>query len=167
MSSIAASQKHRDDLMKHLEYLGQATSTETALFHQTAAMTYGLGITDMKALSLLIQEGSHTAGQLKTALHLTTGAITNLIDRLERRHFVIREADPNDRRKVIVTADLKQFAANKNVYEPIGNAYRTFHQTLPTSELEILVGYFERSLELTHQETVALQDSKFLKISAE
>lgn len=163
MSSTISPQDHRDRLIKRLEYLGQATSTETALFHQTAAAAYGLGITDMKALSFLIQDGPHTAGQLKTALHLTTGAITNLIDRLEKRHFVAREADLNDRRKVIVVANLKQLTASKNVYESIGNTYRKFHETLPTSELDILVRYFEQSLELTRQETVALQDNQTAK----
>ena len=35
---------------------------------------------------------------------LTTGAITGVIDRLERAGYVRRERDPADRRKVIVRA---------------------------------------------------------------
>jgi DNA-binding MarR family transcriptional regulator len=163
MSSTNSAKTHRATLIEHLEHLGQASSTETALFHQAAAAAYGLGITDMKALSLLTQEGSRTAGQLKTALHLTTGAVTNLIDRLEKRHFVMREADPDDRRKVIVVANFKQLAASKNVYEPIGKSYRKLHETLPTNELEILVRYFETSLELTRQEIIALQKNQATK----
>src|SRR5262245_7314838 len=92
----------RRTLVDRLQVLGQAASTETARFHQVAAATLGLGVTDMKALSVLLLEGPMTAGQLARRLSLTTGAVTYVINHLERRDFVKRAPDPRDRRRVIV-----------------------------------------------------------------
>lgn len=43
------------------------------------------------------------AGELLKEAQVTSGAITNRIDRLERRGWVRRDVDPDDRRQVIVT----------------------------------------------------------------
>src|SRR2546430_12442949 len=61
---------HRKALMGQMQFLGQRASTETALFHQAAAAKWGLGITDTKTISVLLQEGPMTAGQLGRRLSL-------------------------------------------------------------------------------------------------
>ncbi len=43
-----------------------------------------------------------TAGQLLSAMMITSGAVTNRIDRLERRGLIRRDADPADGRVVLV-----------------------------------------------------------------
>ena len=45
-----------------------------------------------------------SAGRIATALGLTSGATTAAIDRLERAGYVHRQADPTDRRRVLVVA---------------------------------------------------------------
>lgn len=146
----------REALVDQLQFLGQMASTETALFHQLAAARYGLGVTDMKALSALQQEGPMTAGQLATRLSLTTGAVTNVIDRLQRQDLVKRTADPNDRRKVIVTINEETLASGDNVYRSMGEAFSRLLRTYSTEQLEFLVRYYQASIELTKQETAKL-----------
>lgn len=146
----------REALVDQLQFLGQMASTETALFHQVAAAKYGLGITDMKALSALQQEGPMTAGQLAKRLSLTTGAVTNVIDRLERQDFVTRAPDTTDRRKVIVTVNQKKLAAGDNVYLSMGEAFSTLYGTYSTEQLEFLTQYYQASIELTKQEIAKL-----------
>jgi DNA-binding MarR family transcriptional regulator len=43
-----------------------------------------------------------TAGTIGEHTGLTTGAVTGLMDRLEKAGYVRRERDPHDRRKVVV-----------------------------------------------------------------
>jgi DNA-binding MarR family transcriptional regulator len=50
--------------------------------------------------------GPATAGQLATWTGLTTGAITAMLDRLEKAGFVRREPHPDDRRKVVVVPNM-------------------------------------------------------------
>lgn len=148
--------KRREELIARLQFLGEMASTETALFHQTAAATYGLGITDVKMISILMQEGPMTAGQIAKRLSLTTGAVTNVIDRLERRDFVKREADAHDRRKVIVVVNQQKLLAGGNIYRSMGEAFDRLLRTYSTEELEFLTRYYQASIELTKQEITKL-----------
>ena len=148
--------KHRTELFAQLQMLGEISSSETALFHQAAAAKYGLGITDMKALGALMQEGPMTAGQITKRLSLTSGAVTSLIDRLERRNFVQRAPDPTDRRKVVVIPNLETLASGENVYLSMGEAFNRLYETYSTEQLEFLVRYLKASIELNKQEIAKL-----------
>lgn len=152
-------QERRAALISQLIVLGEMASTETALFQQAAAAKYGLGITDMKALSVLFREGPMTAGHIAQRLSLTTGAVTSVIDRLERRGVVRRTPDPKDRRKVIVTIDYEALASGENVYRSMGEAFASLHETYSTEQLEFLVRYHQKSIELTKQEIAKLAKS--------
>jgi DNA-binding MarR family transcriptional regulator len=66
------------------------------------AAAQGVHPTDLIAASYLHDTGRATAGRLAEITGLTTGAMTACIDRLERAGFAKREADANDRRKVIL-----------------------------------------------------------------
>lgn len=146
----------RRALVDQLQYLGQMASTETALFHQVAAAKYGLGITDMKTLSALMQEGPMTAGQLAKRLSLTTGAVTNVIDRLQRQDFVQRTPDAADRRKVIVTVNQQKLASGLNAYLSMGESFSELLGTYSTEQLEFLAQFYRASLEITKQEIAKL-----------
>jgi len=146
----------RAALIDQLIVLGQIASTEPALFHQAAAAACGLGITDMKTLSILLQEGPLTAGRIAERLSLTTGAVTNVIDRLERQDFVTREPDAKDRRKVIVTVNQTKLAPTDNVYRSMGETFATLLQTYSVEELAFLVQYHQASIALTKHEIAKL-----------
>jgi DNA-binding MarR family transcriptional regulator len=160
-------QEHRRELFAQLQLLGEVASTETALFHQAAAAKYGLGITDMKALGVLLQEGPLTAGQIAKRLSLTSGAVTNLIDRLERQDLVKRVADLSDRRKVIVTVNYEKLASGENVYLSMGEAFYKLYETYTTEQLEFLVQYHKASIELNKQEIAKLAKHKRILPDAE
>jgi DNA-binding MarR family transcriptional regulator len=147
------SRSRRDELIAHLELLGELNATQTALFQQAAAATYGLGITEMKALSILMREGPRTAGQLSAGLNLTSGAVTGVVDRLVRRGFARRTQDERDRRKVVVEVDLAALASGENAYAGIGAAFADLHAGYTTEQLEFLARYLETSLEITKKET--------------
>lgn len=77
-------------------------SARAVMFHQVISEKLGLNATDHKCLDFLHSSGPVTAGQLAELTGLTTGAVTNVIDRLEKAGYVIRDKDPNDRRRVVV-----------------------------------------------------------------
>jgi DNA-binding MarR family transcriptional regulator len=70
-----------------------------------AAEEVGLNPSDLGCLCLLLLHGPIPAGRIAELTGLTTGAITGVIDRLERAGFASRVVDPSDRRKVIVMPD--------------------------------------------------------------
>ncbi|MCC5576971.1 MarR family transcriptional regulator [Microtetraspora sp. AC03309] len=68
------------------------------------AQRVGVGPTDLLCLHTLNREGPSTAGALSARLGRTTGAITQMIDRLQRAGYVQRRPHPEDRRSVLVEA---------------------------------------------------------------
>ena len=80
----------------------RALSARTIFLHQAIADRLGLNITDHKCLDILVRQGAMTAGRLAQESGLTTGAITGVVDRLEKRGFARRAADDRDRRKTLV-----------------------------------------------------------------
>ncbi|HEY3889225.1 MAG TPA: MarR family transcriptional regulator [Caulobacteraceae bacterium] len=94
----------RDELSEALNRAMRETSGLGVLHSQTIAARLGVNSTDLECLDLIVMRGPVTAGDLARATGLTTGAITGVIDRLERAGFAAREPDPADRRKVRVRA---------------------------------------------------------------
>lgn len=97
----------------------------------------GLNRTDMRALDIINMQQGLTAGQLAARLKLTTGAITGVLDRLERAGHARRTHDQEDRRRVVVqpTAEAKRFGSV--VFRQLGD------------ELDqLLAGYAEHDREL-------------------
>jgi DNA-binding MarR family transcriptional regulator len=67
-----------------------------------AAERFGVGATDFDVLVLLDTAGPLAAGRIAEAMAITTGAVTGLIDRLERAGYVQRTRHETDRRQVLI-----------------------------------------------------------------
>ncbi|WP_158882035.1 MarR family winged helix-turn-helix transcriptional regulator [Amycolatopsis anabasis] len=102
------------DVLERFGELGRENSTLAVLRHARIAEQMGLSGTDHKALDLVSRaEGPLTAGRIAQLTGLSTGAVTGVIDRLERGGFVRRVRDREDRRKVlveIVPMDMERYA---------------------------------------------------------
>jgi DNA-binding MarR family transcriptional regulator len=143
-------------LIEELSLLGEIYSTETALFHQTAASKLGLGVSDMKTLSILLREGPQSAGQIAERLSLTSGAVTSVINRLESRRFVTRKPDAKDGRKVVVAPNTDQLAESNAVYASIGLAFESLHQSYTVQERAFLVRYHKDAIAVLKEQTALL-----------
>jgi DNA-binding MarR family transcriptional regulator len=146
----------RDQLIDRLRMLGEDEATQTALFQQLAAAHYGLGVTHMKALSILLREGPQSAGALVERLHVTSGAVTGVVDRLVAAGVATREADPADRRRIRVAADPGGLAGRENVYAAIGAAFESLYAEYSLEQLRFLAAHLERSIAITREHTARL-----------
>lgn len=79
----------------------------------------GINRTDARCLDLIDMAGRMTAGELARASGLTTGAVTALLDRLERAGLVRRVRDEEDRRRVFVELTSQAQRRAAEVYGPI------------------------------------------------
>ena len=110
--------------------LVQKETRVATLFIHTIAEKIGLQLTDIRCLDHLMDVEHATAGDIAKVTHLTTRAVTAMIDRLEKMKLVKRSADTKDRRKIIITLYNKNFHKSnvattfftKNVTELL-NAY--------------------------------------------
>src|SRR5438874_13666976 len=90
--------------MQELEYALRRGSAQGTIFGQTVANTVGISGSDLECLDFLNLEGRGTAGRLAEDTGLTTGAITGVVDRLEKAGLARRERDPAHRRQVSLAA---------------------------------------------------------------
>jgi DNA-binding MarR family transcriptional regulator len=143
----------RRELLKKLIELGRAMSTQTVFLHQAIAQTVGLSATDTKYIDLILRapEGRLTAGQLSALSGLSSGAITHILDRLEKRNFVARRRDATDRRKVYVEARSESLAPLVPRYEAIGKAYLDLLAQYRDEELRLICGYLEKASTLSER----------------
>lgn len=95
---------------------------------QMAADLLGIRRIDLRAMEIVSRHGSLTAGQLAEEVHLTSGAVTGLIRRMERAGYFRRVADPTDGRKVIIRLsamgrrkERRAFARDERVVEDVGD----------------------------------------------
>lgn len=110
----------RFQLAMELQRAIQRSTMWTVLLHHTVAGKTGINVTDAQAVNLLSLDGPMTPGQLAQSMGITTGgAITAVVDRLEKAGFVKRTRDPDDRRKVIVELVPDSFARISAYFEPI------------------------------------------------
>ena len=71
-------------------------------FDNVAAGRLGINESDLHCLNIIENSGGLTAGALAGEAGLTNGAITGVLDRLEKAGFARRVTDPTDRRRVRV-----------------------------------------------------------------
>lgn len=148
----------RKELLKKFSDLGRRASTQTVFLHQAIAQTFGLNATDTKCVDLILSHpaGSVTAGQLSGMTGLTTGAITHILDRLEKRHIVERVRDTRDRRRIFVRVNLQSLEPLIPHYEAIGKAFTDLVDQYSDDELRLICDYMEKASAVAEQQLANL-----------
>lgn len=96
------SKKQGDTIIQQFRTASRQYSDASIFMHEAIARKAGLTGSDHKYLGLILQHKELTAGELSKLTGLTTGAVTGLIDRLEKKKLLKRQFTKDDRRKVII-----------------------------------------------------------------
>lgn len=139
--------KGRAALMQELEHAMRRSSGVGAIFSQTVADYAGVSSSDLECLDFLNLEGRSTAGRLAEVTGLTTGAITGVVDRLEKAGFVRRERDEQDRRKVFIALVPQNIARIGKLYEHLQRAVLKDWDAYSDGELRLLLRFASQSYE--------------------
>lgn len=124
------------------------SSAAGVLHGQTIARRVGINSTDLECLDLILMSGPSTAGEIARHTGLTSGAVTGLIDRLERLELVERVADPHDRRKVRVRVRDDKIAPIGALYAPLEKGMQALLAGYSREELATLIDFAERGGDL-------------------
>ncbi|MFO1162636.1 MAG: MarR family transcriptional regulator [Reyranellaceae bacterium] len=91
---------------------------------------------------------------------LTSGAVTGLIDRLERLELVERVTVPGDRRKVRVQVRPDRIAPIGALYAPLEKSIQALLSGFGRDEPKVLLDFSERSGDLLHRRVAELNSGK-------
>jgi DNA-binding MarR family transcriptional regulator len=134
----------------------RALSGDFDRLSQAVAERVGLSPIELLAMDLVSTAGQLSAGQLARELRLTTGAITGLVDRLERAGFARRVADPDDRRRVLVTATSKERKVGA-LYAPLAAGLRRAIDRYSDRDLATLTDFIRRLRSAVAETSAKLQ----------
>lgn len=142
------------DVVQRVRRLTQQHAYTSIQMHEAVARKAGLSGTDHKYLGFLIEKGQMTAGELSTLTGLTTGAVTGLIDRFEKKKLVKRTLAKDDRRKVIIEPNTKNIMA---LFVPLYKEFRSKSEKLigsfSNNEITIIEAYFSKAIEIMNETT--------------
>jgi DNA-binding MarR family transcriptional regulator len=141
--------------------VGRTLSTHTVMLHAAVAERLGLNITDHKALDFACRGGGTvTAGELAELTGLTTGAITGVIDRLEKAGFARRERDPNDRRRIIIRPIPSRAREIGRLFESLAQSMAKLCSQYTDRDLALLIDFFDQVTSLVQDETRKLRTAQ-------
>jgi DNA-binding MarR family transcriptional regulator len=150
---------NREVIIQAINQKFREISTETIMFHQAIADVLGLHITDHKVLDFIYRYGPMPAGRLSELTSLTTGAVTGIIDRLEKAGYVRRVNDPKDRRRTIIelTRNKKLQRKLEDIFTPLSMRMHKVLSSYSDNELAFLFNVLTKSLEQSHEELMKLR----------
>ena len=99
-----------NDLLNRIRRLSQLYAYTSLQMHEAIARKAGFSSTDHKYLGFFLEKGSMTAGELSDLTGLTTGAVTGLIDRFEKKKLVKRK---------FLEDDIKLHSASPEFHSPM------------------------------------------------
>jgi len=148
--------ENRDTLVAEVALEIRAFQTAVDAFDDAVADRLGINRTDLRCLDLLDRHGGMTAGDLATASGLTTGAVTRLLDRVERMGYARRVRDTADRRRVLV--ELTPLARERaaELYGPIAHAGQMGLERYSADQLKLLRDFLRGARALQEERTKRL-----------
>ncbi|MVM29234.1 MarR family transcriptional regulator [Spirosoma sp. HMF4905] len=148
-----------NDTLKRTRKLSQIYAYTSIQMHEAVAQKAGLSGTDHKYLGFLLEKGQMTAGELSTLTGLTTGAVTGLIDRFEKKNLVKRQFAQDDRRKVIIEPNTEIIMA---LLVPLYKEFRSKSEQLIASfsdeEIKVIETYFSKAIDIMVETTNTLNN---------
>jgi DNA-binding MarR family transcriptional regulator len=142
MSTVSPS---RLELTAALNRAMRDASAKGVIYSQAVAERLGIGSADLECLDLIALRGPISAGAIAEAVGLTSGAITGVIDRLERAGLARRERSREDRRKVIVRLTPAVERRVVPLFRPMEKAVMTAMADYRDEELQLLLDFFRRA----------------------
>jgi len=127
-------------------------------FDKLAAARLGISVTDLHCLNIVESRAGLSAGELAKESGLTTGAVTAVIDRLERAGFARRVRDERDRRKVLIEVTPAFYARADEIWGPAAADWqRMLGDRFSEAELATIVAFLTEAGELAerHAERLA------------
>jgi DNA-binding MarR family transcriptional regulator len=136
----------------------RAYQTSNDNFDQAIADHLGMNRTDMRCIDLIEQAGGMTAGELARAAGLTSGAVTAVVDRLERAGMARRVADPSDRRRVRIEPTPKLWELTAPLMGPFLEESSKILDDFSTDELERFAAFLQRVIDVQGKYTQRIRE---------
>jgi DNA-binding MarR family transcriptional regulator len=118
---------------------------ELDLMDQAIADRLGMNRTDAQCMDIISRLGPISAGELAERVGLTAGAITAVLDRLERGNWIRRVHDTVDRRRVMVQIGQTQHARMEPIFARLRRSTRQVLARYTEEQLDLIADFLRRT----------------------
>lgn len=153
------SPRSKNALIDELIQEFRATANQDDAFDTVAAARLGVSDTDMRCLNIIENSSGITAGELAAASGLTAGAVTGVIDRLEKHGYARRVPDADDRRRVRVEVTQSFYRSAERIWGPVAADWQaTLSEHFDSDELQLIISFLRSAGELGRRHLERLRD---------
>ena len=139
----------KDELIDELIREFRTSGNQDDAFDALAAQRLGVSESDLRCLNIVENAGGISAGELAVQAGLTAGAVTGVIDRLERAGYARRIPDPADRRRVTVEVTPAFYKAADRIWGPMAAEWQSLlSRRFTIEELERVTAFLRATNEL-------------------
>jgi DNA-binding MarR family transcriptional regulator len=148
MSDVAP-RRSKNELIEELIREFRVSGNQDDAFDSLAAGRLGVSETDLRCLNIIENSGGLSAGELATQAGLTAGAVTGVIDRLERVAYARRVPDPADRRRVRVEVTQAFYRSAERIWGPMAADWQSvLSRRFTMGELERITAFLRATNEV-------------------
>ena len=138
----------------------RTSSNQDDAFDSLAAQLLGVGETELRCLNIIENNQGLTAGELARQSGLTGGAITGVIDRLQRAGYGRRVPDPADRRRIRIEVTAAFHDRAEQIWGPLARDWEsTLTKRFSNEELEVIARFLRTTDELAQRHLDRLRAS--------
>jgi len=151
--------KEQNKAIDQFRNVSRQYSDASIFMHEAIARNAGLSGADHKYLGLILQHKTLTAGDIAKLTGLTTGAVTGLIDRLEKKQLLERQFTPNDRRKFLIIPNMENsMKLLQPIFSELQEKTMTLLATFTEQEIQVIERYFTEATEIMKAATAQLNE---------
>jgi DNA-binding MarR family transcriptional regulator len=137
----------RKELLKDLGKKGREFIARVILSNQKIAEQIGINTIDLQCLNMIdLLGGEAKPGEIAKMTGLTTGGVTVMLDRLEKKGYIERKPNPKDRRSTLIHLSPKKMSKLHAVYESQALSMENILSNYTDEELSIIIDYFSKTL---------------------
>jgi DNA-binding MarR family transcriptional regulator len=130
-------------------------------FDNRAAEALGINVADLHALNIVENHTGLTAGALAMEAGLTTGAVTGVVDRLERAGYARRVPDPADRRRVNIEVTDHFYARADEIWRPVSAEWHALlARRFSSDQLDLIAEFLDATNALTRRHVERMSSSR-------
>jgi DNA-binding MarR family transcriptional regulator len=141
----------RQDALRQVTRLVRLQQVASDKMDDAFCRIAGINLTDGRCLDLLDIHDGLTAGELAEAASVSPGAVTTVLDRLERMGLVTRTRDEADRRRVLVELTPQARELAYSVYGPIAAYAGKYIEQLSDEEIDLITKFLEVAVEVNER----------------
>jgi DNA-binding MarR family transcriptional regulator len=157
----AVSRGTKQRLIEELIREFRVSGNQDDAFDSLAAQRLGVSETDLRCLNIIENSGGLSAGQLASRSGLTAGAITGVIDRLEKAGYARRVPDPDDRRRVKLEVTPTFYRSAERIWGPMAADWQTtLSAGFTTKELEHITAFLRATNEVGRRHLERLRKTR-------